>query len=151
MHRFTRAALILALVSTALLLPQAMALPGDLPREEMEKLTGNWTVVSANKGGKAIEGEELRAMKVLISGNRLTIKSVTRDDIAIIVRVDPTKMPSTIDFSPLRGGLETEMVQGIYLLEGDSLKICFGRDPKERPADFATGEARAVLELKRDK
>ena len=69
-----------------------------------------------------------------------------------VYHLDPTRSPKTIDLfllgEPRRNGL------GLYLLEGDTLKLCMSLNPErvgDRPKEFATkaGEMRAILTLKR--
>jgi uncharacterized protein (TIGR03067 family) len=56
-----------------------------------------------------------------------------------VYHLDPTKTPKTIDvtlFGPIR-----KTMLGVYVLDGDTLKICMALDPDrtdQRPTDFAT-------------
>jgi uncharacterized protein (TIGR03067 family) len=57
-----------------------------------------------------------------------------------IVAVDPTKSPKTIDINFVRGTeARIGMFQGIYELDGDTLKVCLGTE-KGRPTEMASAE-----------
>jgi uncharacterized protein (TIGR03067 family) len=67
------------------------------------------------------------------------------------LKIDPTKKPKTIDLSSPQGQA-MRLSQGIYLLEGDDLKICQSR-AGARPTEFKTGAGNAttLMILKRIK
>jgi hypothetical protein len=46
---------------------------------------------------------------------------------------------------------KTQTMKGIYSLEGDTLKICFGKDETERPKELTSKNGQTLLVLKRAK
>jgi uncharacterized protein (TIGR03067 family) len=141
-------------------------------------IQGVWRGVAAEVGGQSMPPEFINAIKPTLT---FTAEKVTgrpagtfpkaflemaaakgllpRQAAAIaekgvegVYHLDPARSPKTIDLftlgEPRRTGL------GLYLLEGDTLKLCLSIDPErvgDRPKEFATkaGEMRAILTLKR--
>ncbi|MDB5349944.1 MAG: sigE 19 [Planctomycetota bacterium] len=54
------------------------------------------------------------------------------------VRVDTSKVPHEIDLTPTSGVYKGLTQRGIFQVDGDTLKLCYGMPTKARPAEFAT-------------
>lgn len=129
--------------------------PDDASGEEMAKLQGTWTAVSAERDGKMISEEEVKKLDL-----RLTIK----DDEFMWMplaskgpehfphghfKLDTTKKPKAIDltidllFSPAK---KTSTVLGIYEFDGDSLRLLKALPDQGRPTEFRT-TAKSGLEV----
>jgi uncharacterized protein (TIGR03067 family) len=121
------------------------------PAKEKDKLKGTWAVVSAERNGEKSPEEKVKKLKVIFRSDKVIVTDGDRDDQADY-KLDPAKKPSAIDFMPVK---EKKVVLGIYLLEGDTLKICY--DPDEaaqgRPEEFTSkgGKGRVLMVLKREK
>jgi uncharacterized protein (TIGR03067 family) len=114
------------------------ALLGDEPskavKEELKRLEGEWKIVAAEQGGKAVKSNDL----VVFSGGKCT---VTNPAIKIVleytVSIDPSKTPKRIEVTNTK---TKEVWVGIYELEGDKLRCLFyGKDAKA-PTEFKTQE-----------
>ncbi len=66
-------------------------------------------------------------------------------------KIDPAKKPKEIDIT--HPAVKDGTVEGIYSLEGESLKMCYGKKDKDRPAKFSTkaGDRGVLFVLKRAK
>jgi uncharacterized protein (TIGR03067 family) len=106
---------------------------------ELKKLQGTWKVRSM-EGDKVPPPDQLEKMRVVIAGDKITMKIGGRDDHTIRVFVDPTKKPCTIDFGP-GGDPDTT---GIYELDKDTLRICLGKG-SERPKELSGRKPEQVL------
>lgn len=130
-----------------------MALLGaDSPKpaagEDQQKLQGVWTVVDAKRSGEPYD--DWKGDQLVFDGGRLMVKSQVRAERATFT-LDPSKEPKTID---IQGGNDRDRrVLGIYILEGDHLKLCFARPGDDRPADFTGKEnsRQMLVVLKREK
>ena len=69
------------------------------------------------------------------------------------ITLDPSKKPKTIDYLVSDGPTKGQKLLGIYEIEGDTLKSCFGAPGAGRPTEFSgkTGQRRTVSVWKRDK
>lgn len=108
-------------------------------KKELAQLQGTWTVVSSEqKGGPHRDTLDAR---FVFAGAKLTVtlKGEQAKE-PFTITIDPSKAPHWIDSGKLG--------QGIYSLEGDQLKLCFGQ--KERPREFNSKDGYLFV-LKREK
>jgi len=119
---------------------------------DAQRLSGVWVAVSAERNGAA--ADDLKRHRLTFSGDRFTIRSKGKLLYRGTFLVDPSKKPATIDFTHTRGEAKGKTWQGIYLLEGDVLKICDNADDlaKGRPAALTTepGSGRVLVTFKRE-
>jgi uncharacterized protein (TIGR03067 family) len=103
-------------------------------KKDMDGLQGEWTLVSAERNGEKLPDDQGKTMRRIIKGDEF---SVTRDGETLAkgkFKIDPTKKPKTIDVT-LESG---DNILGIYELEGDEFKMCYGQPGGERPKAFAS-------------
>jgi uncharacterized protein (TIGR03067 family) len=114
-------------------------------------IRGTWTAVSAERNGAA--ADDIKGHRLTLQGDRFTIRSKGKIVYQGTFRLDPSKIPATIDFTNTGGEAKGKVWQGIYSLEGDGLKICDNADDtaKPRPATFATepGSGKVLVVFKR--
>ncbi|MCI0457854.1 MAG: TIGR03067 domain-containing protein [Gemmataceae bacterium] len=140
---------VVGLVAVGLLAGSGLA-QDEATKKEMKLLEGTWTVESAVRDGE----DHLKRIKddrVVIEGDRFTIKHKQQQrEEKTTFKVDPSKTPRTMDLTSADGN---KSILAIYELKGDTLKICFGRDGKERPTEFTSeaGSRRMLIVLKRAK
>src|SRR5262245_54203532 len=74
--------------------------PANTAKEELSKMQGEWTVEKAQRGGMAATDDELKKMRVKISGTRVTIDvGEARDEVAQMM-LDPNQKPAAVDITP---------------------------------------------------
>jgi uncharacterized protein (TIGR03067 family) len=101
--------------------------------------------------GKKVPGKEIKAgiVEMVFAGDKLTlpIKGELKE---VGYKLDPARKPKQIDLLFGKG----KTAKGIYLLKGDTLKLCVEKEPGgERPGNFAStaGTTRVLTVLKRKK
>jgi len=127
------------LCSVPLLL--AAEAPPDPQTQGPAELQGTWKLVSIERDGKDQDFP--------VTLPRWTIKGTkvyTAGEEFVTLKVDSSTKPKCfdLDFIGPKG-----MFEGIYVVEGDKLKVCINRaeaDPKERPQEFKT-EGKASYRL----
>lgn len=126
----------------------------DKNKEEVEKLAGTWTCVSGVNDGKPLADETTQKLHLTLTkgGGYKTErgKQVLFDS---MYKIDPGKQPKQIDLVGTEGENIGKTAQGIYLLEGDTLKVCYTMPGAERPKDFESkaGSAATLVVWKRVK
>src|SRR5215467_6156885 len=120
----------------------ARASDDNAVKEEMKKLEGTWVLQEYSRNGKDTPKEKLGK----IAFAEFTIKgdALTSGRAKYKIAIDPSKNPMTIDRIREANGKSTAL-EGLYELEGDTLKICFDFDVSksgkhERPKELKSGE-----------
>jgi uncharacterized protein (TIGR03067 family) len=130
----------LGILAAGLLVAAAPA-PDDAVKKEMARLEGTWSVTALTNDGKKGTDEDVRKIRVILKGNAYTAKV---GDMVIeegTWTIDPTQKPKTIDATATSGDDKGKKSLGIYELDGDSLKMCFGPAGKDvRPKEFESKE-----------
>jgi uncharacterized protein (TIGR03067 family) len=71
----------------------------------------------------------------------------------MIKKLDTSRKPRTIDTEQIVGEHRGKILQGIYELNGDTLRVCLAPPGKERPTEFSaragSGNSLAVYRRER--
>ena len=116
-----------------LLLLPCMSVAQDAKNAEDQKLQGTWQVLRQEYDGNDVNTEETR---VVISPGKIIIKD-KRGERTIPYTLDPSMKPKTIDLTLPSNGTAIPCI-GIYQLDGDTLKICFGEKGQARPTEWTS-------------
>jgi uncharacterized protein (TIGR03067 family) len=115
--------------------------------KELEKFRGAWTFESVGVGGKEVSAAEFKGVTVTFAGDKYTVKK--GDDViqAATLKLDPSRSPKAFDVTVAEGPNKGMVLPGIYEISGDTLKVCFDPEGKERPTQFqgATGAQTLVV------
>jgi uncharacterized protein (TIGR03067 family) len=142
-----------------LVLALALTLAAPAPKKSDEpppaKLDGDW-VVESFEGPK--DGAPPETITMRFADGKISISDPSRKGKAeeVDYTADLTKKPATIDIKPKAGGpggRPDKLVLGIIEVKGDELKICFGKETADRPAEFKADVEKGimVIHLKRVK
>jgi uncharacterized protein (TIGR03067 family) len=141
----------LLMIATASLLVAANQQPA---KADLDKLQGTWVVVSAEGG----DGEALtnyKNVKFIFKKARMTMVK-KKETIEGTYKLNEGKNPKEIDVMYISPGKERFLARAIYLLDGDSLKLCLSTRSKGlkenetvRPKEFNGKGDQTLLILKR--
>jgi uncharacterized protein (TIGR03067 family) len=141
-----------ALCFAAWLLVTGTGRPDDAAKKDVDSLQGNWVVVGREVLGKKATPKELEEVPtyVLIEGNngRAWMEAMgKKGDVSEgTFKLNPAAMPKAVDLTYTHGLLKGYTVPAIYELKGDTLKVCFAWQSKERPMEFAgDADGKAIL------
>jgi uncharacterized protein (TIGR03067 family) len=116
--------------------------------EDHKKLEGKWKVTSASVSGMTMPAKEREKVRVVFSGEKLSILGSPDGDKHTTYKIDPSKKPATIDIAPPPGKQNDAL--GIYQFDGTALTLCFA-EGSARPIDFKDTKNALVLVLEKEK
>lgn len=122
-------------------------------KKDLALLQGNWAMMSGSADGQPMPDQMLAQMKRICKGDETTTTMNGRVFFKAKIAIDPSQKPKTIDYEMTEGFTKGKKQLGIYELEGDTFKSCFGRPGAERPSDFTSkpGDGRTLSVWKREK
>ena len=134
-------------------IPLAWAEDNQAVKKEMAQLQGEWRMVSGTADGFSIPSEMIPNSKRVCKGDELTATVGGQLVMKARIAIDPSGKPKTIDYDVIDGPTKGKKQLGIYELEGDTVKFCFGSPGAERPPDFTSkaGDGRTLSVWKRKK
>jgi uncharacterized protein (TIGR03067 family) len=135
----------------AVTISPAWAEENDAVKKDLAQLQGEWLMVSGSADGQPMPASMLKQMKRVCKGDVATTTMAGQLYIKAKISIDPSKKPKTIDYQMTDGFTKGKKQLGIYEVEGDSFKSCFGKPDAERPTDFTSksGDGRTLSVWKR--
>jgi RNA polymerase sigma factor (sigma-70 family) len=116
---------------------------------DTDRFQGSWTLVSEEQDGKPQPAPEQKKIYTF-AGDKLRL-TIEGGDLPEPItdksgfRLSPTKKPKEIDgLADAKTGMK-----GIYLLDGDTLKICIALPGKDRPTEFLSRQGNCLMTLQR--
>ncbi len=126
--------------------------PAEEPaRDDHDRLQGTWTGILLERDGRVVyEGEEAGKARVSFLGNSVTFED-TDATLVGTFRLDPTRAPKTFDLTVAEEGKPVTYPAGVYQLNDDTFRLCFGFPATERPSEFDTypGSGRTLFVYRR--
>jgi uncharacterized protein (TIGR03067 family) len=131
-----------------------LAPPASQPAVAEDKtptvLEGTWTLTSANFGGNAVEAAELEGKRIIFVGNVAHLLDKGQevgagDKGTFTLKPDATPKEITLT-SPSDG-----VMNGVFELAGDELKLCFAGPGGERPKGIVDGPGMLRMTFKKAK
>ena len=121
---------------------------------DKEKIQGTWKIVSFEAFGmKEIPPEVLKESRMTITADKISYK-LGGEMGELGYKLDPSKQPKAIDLLEKKGGKEI-VIPGIYLLDGDNLKLCWDANVGPWPKEFSKkgegGQDLRLVILKRER
>jgi len=129
----------------------ARAEESEAVKKDLAKLQGEWSMVSGSADGQTMPDEMRKQMKRVCSGDVTTTTMGEQVFLKAKIAIDPLKNPKTIDYEMTEGFTKGKKQLGIYEVDGDTIKFCFGKPGGERPTDFTSkpGDGRTLSVWKR--
>jgi uncharacterized protein (TIGR03067 family) len=128
------------------------AVKQDAFKKDLDAIQGTWKIVNLEAGGKQAPAEIVTALKLTFKGDTLTFTPGEPGFSNYNYKLDPSTKPASFDMTHADGDNKGETQKGIYYLEGNHLKICFGK-ADSRPKKFTTtaDSGLALYTLEREK
>jgi uncharacterized protein (TIGR03067 family) len=141
MSQFRTAALPVIVVGLAVC--AAAAAQSQKNRTDLDRLKGKWQPTSMELGATKIPAEQLQKTSLTIDGEKYAVMAGDTADRGTL-KIDAFAQPKTMDIVGTEGPNKGRKIPAIYLLEGDTLKICYALEGK-RPTDFKTGGDKILI------
>lgn len=124
----------------------------DAGKKDLAMMQGDWNMVSMVRDGKPIPDADVRATSRTVQGNQYRVLRSGNVIGKGTFKIDATKKPKTIDFSPESADNDQVML-GIYEFDGDNFKLCYAPGGKDRPTAFSSkdGEGQTLSVYRRVK
>lgn len=111
---------------------------------ERKALSGTWMPTAAELGGKPLPEDMLKAMKLVLAGEKYTVTVGPAVDRGTF-KLDPAKKPRAMDIVGVDGPNEGKTFLAIYELQGNTLRVCYDLSGKTRPGEFKTSREALYL------
>ena len=135
--------------------PKKQVEPKNAAKAEIDALQGTWVTAALTYNGKDFLADGKRGFNFVFKGEEAAIEgndAVKKEYAKIKVKLDPAATPKCMDITVTGGGQLNAVIEGIYELKGDQLKICAKVFGNERPLEFSSPEGSSIvlLVLKRE-
>ena len=129
------------------------AAENEAVKKDLSQLQGEWSMVSGSADGQPVPDVMVKQMKRVCKGDETTTTRAGQLFFKAKITIDPSKKPKTIDYQMTDGFTKGQKQLGIYEVEGDTFRSCFGKPGAERPTDFTSkpGDGRTLSVWKRNK
>jgi uncharacterized protein (TIGR03067 family) len=140
---------ILALI--CLMWSPAHAEEKEAAKADLAKFQGEWAMVSGIADGQPVPDAMLATAKRVCKDDETTVMIGGQLILKAKFTLDPTQKPKAIDYDMTDGPTKGRKHLGIYEVDGETLKFCFGSPGAERPTEFTSkpGDGRTSSVWKR--
>jgi len=108
---------------------------GDAKKTDLDNMQGTWSIVAAEREGKATLVDSIKTMQFIIKGDSFTLTIGEREEKGTL-KLNASVKPKSMDL--ILGDEHEKAAHGIYELTTGTLKMCWTQDGGERPKEFAT-------------
>jgi uncharacterized protein (TIGR03067 family) len=104
--------------------------------KEAERLQGDWSCQSAERDGKPLPGATVKKLRLVLTAEKYSTYRGQDTLFEGTYKLDTAKKPAEIDIVATEGESKGQTAKGIYHVDGDTLKLCYGAPGKDRPKEF---------------
>lgn len=117
--------------------------------KDSEAIQGTWKAVALEANGNAAPAAIVASLKLVFKDNTVTFTPGEPGFTNYTFKLDPDAKPAVFAMTHADGSQKGKTSNGIYLLNGDQLKLCFApgdETPGELTAESGSGQAVYTLE-----
>jgi uncharacterized protein (TIGR03067 family) len=118
---------------------------------DLKKIQGIWQFTFHDMEGKVMTPEEVRKLKITFTGDKWVVRQDGKVVQAGTHKLDRSKTPPQVDALVTEGEDKGNTMLGIYQLKGNTLKVCFDPQGKERPTSLTPKAGQFAATVQREK
>jgi uncharacterized protein (TIGR03067 family) len=113
---------------------------GDDPnKKDLDAMQGVWKVVELSEKGTKLAAKETDPVDIVILGTKMAVNDDGKFREEITLKLDAKQTTKAVDFHYTKGPNLGKVEVGIYVLDGDTLKICINeKKDGARPTEFTS-------------
>lgn len=116
----------------------------EAAKKDLERMQGEWALESMIRDGERIPDDDAQALFRSVKGTEYTVSRYDKVAGKGTFALDAFKQPREIDIRPKTAAADAKPILGIYELNGDTLKMCYGQPGKPRPTAFESKEGSGI-------
>jgi uncharacterized protein (TIGR03067 family) len=119
-------------------------------KDDKDPLQGAWRVAATEFDGRSVSPDTLKERQIVFAGDKFKVVVSGDTKRTLTFTLDTSKTPKHID---IINSEKQETAMGIFALEKDELRLCYGEPGDKRPTEFDSpaGKRIFLLTLKREK
>jgi uncharacterized protein (TIGR03067 family) len=127
----------------------ANSFQGDIAKDDLEKMKGDWTLVSTETNAKKRTAADFKEFSRKVTGETYEVTIETEEGVQSIgikiTKLDSAKSPKTIDVEMTEGPAKGKTFRGIYKFVDDTQVICLAAPDNDRPTKFDSKEGTVTV------
>jgi uncharacterized protein (TIGR03067 family) len=117
---------------------------GHASAEELKKIEGSWQVAALEAEGSAVPPELVTNVFITVKGEEFQVLNAGTETFGTF-SLDSTKQPPQIDIHCEAGPDKGQTWPGIYEVGAGTMRVCYSRLGKKRPATFGTADETGLV------
>jgi uncharacterized protein (TIGR03067 family) len=127
----------------------------DAIKKDLAKFEGSWKTESIEYNGKQFD-DLAKQMRFVFKGDTASVEGndrVAEEYAKLKFKIDPSTTTKLVDVTVTAGIQKDAVMEGIYEIKGDELRLCLKVQGSDRPTEFKApdGSSTALIVLKREK
>jgi len=127
----------------------ANSFQGDVAKDDLEKMKGDWTLVSTETNGKKRTPADFKEFSRKVTGETYEVTIENEEGVQSIgikiTKLDPANSPKSIDVEQTEGPAKGKTFRGIYKFVDDTQVICLAAPDNDRPTKFDSKEGTVTV------